>query len=185
MEDKQIIDLLFARDESGLQHTQKKYERMYCTILRQALSDESDVEECGNDVLLSLWNSIPPQYPNHFPAYICRIARRIGITRYKYNTAQKRGQGYTVLLSELEGCIPAPDQMEARENARQLYQILNTFLQDLDEQTRVLFLRRYYYLESVKDLAERYRVTENFVSVRLHRARKMLKTILTEEGFQV
>jgi len=185
MEDKQIIDLLFARDETGLHYTQEKYERMYCTILRQALSDESDVEECGNDVLLALWNSIPPQFPNHFPSYICRIARRIGITRYQYNTAQKRGQGYTVLLSELEGCIPAPNQIEARENARQLYAVLNSFLRDLDEQTRVLFLRRYYYLETVKELAQRYRVSENLVSVRLHRARKMLKTLLSEEGFQV
>ena len=185
MEDKQIIDLLFTRDESGLRHTQEKYSRMYCAILRQALSDESDVEECGNDVLLALWNRIPPQYPNHFPSYICRIARRIGITRYKYNTAQKRGQGYTVLLSELEGCIPAPNQIEARENARQLYAVLNSFLRDLDEQTRVLFLRRYYYLETVKELAQRYRVSENFVSVRLHRARKMLKTLLTKEGVNV
>lgn len=185
MEDKQIIDLLFARDESGLQHTQEKYERMYCTILRQALSDESDVEECGNDVLLALWNSIPPQFPNHFPSYICRIARRIGITRFKHNTAQKRGQGYTVLLSELEGCIPAPNQIEAQENARQLYAVLDSFLRELDEQTRVLFIRRYYYWETVKSLAQRFKTTENFVSVRLHRARKMLKTLLSEEGFNV
>lgn len=185
MEDKQIIDLLFARDESGLQHTQEKYERMYCNILRQALSDESDVEECGNDVLLALWNSIPPQFPNHFPSYICRIARHIGITRFKHNTAQKRSQGYTVLLSELEGCIPAPNQIEARENARQLYAVLNSFLRELDEQTRVLFIRRYYYLETVKSLAQRFKVTESFVSVRLHRARRMLKTLLSEEGFNV
>ena len=185
MEDKQIIDLIFARDESGLHHTQEKYGRLYFAILRQALSDESDVEECGNDVLLALWNRIPPQYPNHFPSYICRIARRIGITRYKYNTAQKRGAGYTVLLSELEGCIPAPNEMEARENAQALQAVLNSFLRSLDEQTRVLFLRRYYCLESVKELAQRYKVTENFVSVRLHRARKMLKTLLSKEGFNV
>lgn len=185
MEDKQIIDLIFARDESGLHHTQEKYGRLYFAILRQALSDESDVEECGNDVLLALWNRIPPQYPNHFPAYICRIARRIGITRYKYNTAQKRGAGYTVLLSELEGCIPASNEMEARENAQALQAVLNGFLRSLDEQTRVLFLRRYYCLESVKELAQRYKVTENFVSVRLHRARKMLKTLLSKEGFNV
>ena len=185
MEDKQIIDLIFARDESGLHHTEEKYSRMYCHILRQALSDESDVEECGNDVLLSLWNSIPPQYPNHYPSYICRIARRIGITRYKHNTAQKRGRGYTVLLSELESCIPAPDRMEERQTAKVLYAVLNEFLQDLDGQTRVLFLRRYYYFETVQSLAKRYAVTENFVSVRLHRARKLLKTRLTEEGFHI
>ena len=185
MEDKQIIDLIFARDETGLQLTQEKYGRLYLAILRQALSDESDVEECGNDVLLALWNRIPPQYPNHFPSYICRIARRIGITRYKHNTAQKRGGGYTVLLSELEDCIPAPNQMEAWENAQVLSAVVNRFLRSLDEQTRVLVLRRYYCLETVKELAQRYKVTENFVSVRLHRARKMLKTLLSEEGFNV
>lgn len=185
MDDREIIELLFARDEQGLVHTEEKYARMYCSILRQALSDESDVEECKNDVLMALWNSIPPNFPNHFPAYICRIARRIGIDRYKYNTRQKRAQGYTVLLSELEGCIPAPDQLEARQNAKLLVQVLGDFLLSLDEQTRVLFLRRYYYLETVKSLAQRFNVTENFVSVRLHRARKMLKTLLIEEGVSI
>ena len=181
MEDQQIIDLLFARNETGLLRTEEKYGRMYCNILRQALSDESDVEECANDVLMSLWNSIPPQYPNHFPAYICRLARRIGITRYRYNSRQKR-LGCTVLLSELEHCIPALDQYEARENARRLYALLEEFLRGLDERSQVLFIRRYYYMESVKELAQRFDVTESFVSVRLHRARKMLKELLRKEG---
>lgn len=185
MDDKKIIDLLFARDESGLHLTAQKYGRMYSGILRQALSSESDVEECGNDVLMVLWDSIPPQYPNHYPSYICAIARRIGINRYKHNARQKRGNGYTVSLSELEGCIPSPNQLQARENARQLYQILNAFLGSLDEQTRVLFIRRYFYLESVKSLSQRFAVTENFVSVRLHRARKGLKTLLEKEGVSI
>ena len=185
MEDKQIIDLIFARDETGLRHTEEKYSRLYLSILRQALSDESDVEECGNDVLMALWNRIPPQYPNHFPSYICRIARHIGITRYRHNTAQKRGAGYTALLSELEDCIPASNQIEAWENAQALSAVVNRFLRSLDDQSRVLFLRRYYYLETVKELSIRFHVTENFVSVRLHRARKMLKTLLNEEGFTV
>lgn len=185
MDDRQIIDLLFARDERGLVHTEDKYGPLYTRILRQILSDESDIEECKNDVLMGLWNSIPPNYPIHFSAYICRIARRIGITRYQYNTRKKRSCGYTVLLSELEGCIPAPDQIESRQNAKLLRQVLNDFLLSLDEQTRVLFLRRYYYLETVKSLAQRFKVTENFVSVRLHRARKMLKTLLIEEGVSV
>lgn len=185
MEDREIIDLLFARDERGLRHTEEKYARLYGSILRQLLSDESDIEECRNDVLMALWNSIPPNFPNHFPAYICRIARRIGIDRYKYNTRQKRGRGYTVLLSELEGCIPAPDQLETRQNAKLLVQVLDDFLLSLDEQTRVLFLRRYYYLETVKSLSQRFQVTENFVSVRLHRARKMLKKLLIKEGITI
>lgn len=185
MDDKQIIDLLFARNEKGLIITEEKYDRLYKSILRQALSDESDIDECSNDVLMALWNSIPPQFPNHYPAYICRIARRIGINRYKHNTRQKRGEGYTVALSELEGCIPAPDLIQAREHVRELYQVLNMFLRELDEQTRVLFIRRYYYLETVKSLAQRFEVTENYVSVRLHRARKTLKALLEQEGIAI
>lgn len=182
MEDRQIIDLLFARDEQGLKITEKKYAPLYLSILRQALSDRSDIEECANDVLMALWNSIPPNFPDHFPSYISRIARRIGINRYKHNTRQKRGSGCTLALSELEKCIPAPDKLEARQDARLLYQVLNSFLAELDGQTRVLFIRRYYYLETVKSLAARFSVSESYVSVRLHRARTRLKKLLESEG---
>lgn len=90
MEDKQIIELLFARDELGLKMTEEKYNKLYRSILRQALQDPADIDECANDVLMGVWNSIPPHYPNHFPSYICRIARRIGINRFKHNTRQKK-----------------------------------------------------------------------------------------------
>ena len=182
MEDRQIIELLFARDEQGLSFTKEKYDQLYRSILRQALSDQSDIDECANDVLMAIWNSIPPNFPDHFPSYICRIARRIGINRFKHNTRQKRNTQCNVVLSELEGCIPAPDRLEARQEAKQLQEVLNGFLSDLDPQTRVLFIRRYYYLESVKDLAKRFGVSANFVSVRLHRARAALRTLLEKEG---
>ena len=185
MEDKQIIDLLFARDEQGLVYTEAKYDALYRSILRQALSDPLDIDEGANDVLLGIWNSIPPNFPNHFPSYICRIARRIGINRFKYNTRKKRNTECDILLSELEGCIPAPDRLQARQETMHLRHLLNTFLQGLDPQTRVLFLRRYYYLESVKSLADRFGVSANYVSVRLHRARTALRTLLEEEGVEL
>lgn len=182
MEDRQIIDLLFARDEQGLKYTKEKYDPLCKSILRQALSDQSDIDECANDVLMALWNSIPPNYPDHFPSYISRIARRIGINRFKYNTRQKRNTECDILLSELEGCIPSPDALLQRQDAAQLRGVLNAFLQELDPQSRVLFLRRYYYMESVKSLAQRFGVSVNFVSVRLHRARSALKARLQKEG---
>ncbi len=182
MEDKQIIDLLFARDEQGLVCTEEKYDPLYRSILRQALSDPLDIDEGANDVLLGIWNSIPPNFPDHFPSYICRIARRIGINRFKYNTRQKRNTECDVLLSELEGCIPAPDRVEAQQEAKELRQVLNMFLRDLDPRTRVLFIRRYYHLESVKGLADRFDVSASFVSVRLHRARAALRALLEKEG---
>ncbi len=184
MEDKQIIDLLFARDEQGLHMTENKYSPFYKGILSRALSDRTDVDECANDVLMALWNSIPPNYPNHFPSYIGRIARRIAINRYKHNTRQKR-TGCTVLLSELEGCIPAANRIEEKQNALQLQQVLNAFLLELDSKTRVLFIRRYVYLESVGDLAERFAVSKNYVSVRLYRARVQLKEMLEKEGIAI
>lgn len=182
MEDRQIIDLLFARDELGLKITEEKYGQLCRSILRQALSDPSDIDECTNDVLMALWNSIPPNCPDHFPSYISRIARRIGVNRFKHNTRQKRNVQCTVLLSELEDCIPAADRVQTRQEARQLRQVLNAFLQALDPQTRVLFIRRYYYLETVKSLAKRFGVSANFVSVRLHRARSALRKLLEKEG---
>ncbi len=181
MEDKQIVSLLFDRDETGLQITKEKYNHLYLHILRQILSDEADVEECANDVLMALWNSIPPQFPQRFSAYIAAVARRIGINRYKYNQRQKRGSGYTKLLSELDGC------MDPRQNLpdMDLLRVLQEFIKALDEQSRVLFLRRYFYMESVKDLAKTFSVSENFVSVRLHRARRQLRTMLDKEGISV
>jgi RNA polymerase sigma-70 factor (ECF subfamily) len=184
MEDHEIIDLLYARDELGLQHTQRKYDPLYRAILRQLLTDKADVDECCNDVLLSVWNSIPPHFPDHFPSYICRIARRVGIDRFRHNTRQKRS-GCTVLLSELQECIPAPNRLEVRLEATQLHQVLNHFLRELEPQTRVLFLRRYFYMESIKDLARRYEVSTNFVAVRLHRARIALRKLLEKEGIAV
>lgn len=182
MEDRQIIDLLFAREERGLKLTEEKYDPLYRSILRQALSDLADIDECANDVLMALWNSIPPNYPDHFPSYISRIARRIGINRFKHNTRQKRNTQCDVLLSELEGCIPSPNRLETLQESMQLRQLLNAFLTDLDPQSRVLFIRRYYYLESVSSMAARFGVSANFVSVRLHRARAALRTLLEKEG---
>ena len=182
MEDEKIIELLFARDEMGLRYTEEKYDPLYRSVLRQALTDSLDIDECANDVLMTIWNTIPPNSPIHFPSYICRIARRIGINRFKFNTRKKRNSQCTIALSELEGCIPAKDTAESRQQTKELHKVMNTFLQELDPQTRVLFIRRYFFLESIKDMAKRYGVSANFVSVRLHRARNVLRDLLEKEG---
>ena len=185
MEDEKIIELLFARDEMGLKYTEEKYDPLYRSVLRQALTDKLDIDECANDVLMSIWNTIPPNWPIHFPSYICRIARRIGINRFKFNTRKKRNSQCNVLLSELEGCIPARSRAEDRLEAKQLHQVLNTFLRELDPQTRVLFIRRYFFMESMKEMASRYAVSTNFIAVRLHRARNVLRNLLEKEGVEL
>lgn len=185
MEDEKIIELLHDRNELGLAYTAEKYDPLYRSVLHRVLTDKQDVNECANDVLMSVWNTVPPNWPVHFPAYICRIAHRIGINRFKFNTRQKRNSDCTVLLSELEGCIPARSRAEDRHEAKQLQQVVNTFLQKLDPQTRVLFIRRYFFMESVQELADRYAVTANFVAVRLHRARTALRKLLEKEGIEL
>ena len=188
MDDRSIITLFFERNENALFEVKNKYSRLFRAMLREVLNDESDIEECENDILLALWNSIPPNDPNDLTSYICKIARRIGINRYKYNTREKRGGGYTLMLSELEESIPDPSpesNFDIEENGEKVKKILSDFLRSLDKETRVLFVRRYIYFESVKSLAERFEMKENAISVKLSRARKKLKKLLTKEGIYV
>lgn len=188
MEDRKIKKLLFERSEDALKLLSLKYSRLYRGILRETLSNESDIEECANDVLLAVWNSIPPNDPESLSAYVCKIARRVGINRYKYNTRDKRSTAYTVMLSELEDCIPDTtfgDEYESGERAEKIRGVLSDFLKSLDAQTRVLFVRRYVYFESVSSLSERFGISENSISVKLFRTRKKLQKLLEKEGIYV
>lgn len=186
MDDKRIIELLFERRQAALDEVSDKYSRLYKGIIREILSDECDIDECANDVLLALWNTIPPNRPNSLSAYICRIARNIGINRLKYNTRQKRSSGYVLTLSELNDCLPeealADDSGDINGIIRPL---LSDFLRELDPETEILFVRRYIYLESVANLAKRFEMDENRISVKLYRARKKLKKILEKEGIKI
>lgn len=183
MEDSQILAALWAREESVLEEISVKYKRLYASILREILDNPQDVEECGNDTLMAAWNSIPPNRPENLAAYLCTLARRIAIDRLRYHTRQKRG-GYAVALEELENCLP-DRSTEAREDSLHIRAVLSQFLRELDPVTRVLFIRRYVWFESVESLAERYRFSENTVSVRLYRARKKLKKVLNKEEIDI
>ena len=183
MDDSRIVELLFERSETALAEVSHKYSRLYKGMMKEILSDDCDLEECANDVLLALWNTIPPNRPDSLCAYICRIARRIGIDRLRYNTRQKRNSGYTVMLSELDDCLPAEDPFEdANGSDDRIRAILSDFLKSLDPESEVLFVRRYMYLESVTSLAKRFELNENRISVKLYRARKKLKKLLEREG---
>lgn len=186
MDDGKIIDLLFERAENALEEVARKYSRLYGGILGEVLDDNGDREECANEVLLAVWDSIPPNRPESFPAYLCKIARRIGINRLKYNTRQKRNTSHIASLSELSECIP--DRMSllfADEKSEGIRAVLSEFVRGLDPETRVLFVRRYVYLETAASLAERFAMSENHVSVKLFRARKKLKKRLEKEDIRV
>lgn len=184
LEDFEMIERLFAREESVLAEIAAKYKNLWYSVIRQILNSEADVAECTNDVLLAIWNSIPPNRPNRLSAYTCKLARNISINKFKYNNRAKRAPSYIVTVEELEQCIPVgftEDSLAALEEKKQLQKLLSDFMQRLDPETRILFLRRYFYLESVTDLAKRFGLSENRISVRLFRARKKLHELLTEE----
>ena len=184
MDDNRIIDLLFERSENALDEIKKKYSRLYGYVIRNAVDNESDAEECENDLLLSVWNSIPPARPDNLSAYICRIARRIGIDRLRYNTRSKRNGDLTVMLSELEECLP-DRAMTSGERGSEIGEILSEFVRELEPVTRILFIRRYIYLETVSSLSGRFEMSENNVAAKLYRARKKLKKKLNKEGINV
>lgn len=185
MDDKELVAMLFDRSEEAVVLISKQYESLCEKIVCSVLGDDEDVKECVNDVWLAVWNSIPPNKPICLPAYINKLARRIAISRYRYNTRKKRDSGYTVAFSELEECIPDNSQRADNDNEARVKRILSDFVRSLDGETRVLFVRRYLYLESVQELAKRYELKENNISVKLHRARKKLRKLLEEEAIYV
>ena len=184
MEDSQIVAMLFARAESALDEVSQKYSHLYRQILRNILSDAGETEECEDDLLLAVWNSIPPNRPDSLCTYIATLARRIGIDRLRYRTRKKRDTGYFASLSELEECLP-DESIENKERSREIQSILEAFIGSLAPDVQVLFIRRYVFFESVSSLAKRFALSENLVSVKLYRARAALRKKLREEGIWV
>lgn len=188
IEDINIIDLLFERDESGLNQITIKYKNLYKGILTAILSDGEDISECENDLLLALWNSIPPNRPDNLSAYICKIARNISVNKLKYNKRLKRSHGYTLVLEELSECIPdkaSNTSFEKADENKEISKAISSFLRTLNAETRILFVRRYFYLESISELSERYGISENKISVKLFRARAKLRKYLEKEGIDI
>ena len=183
MNDTTIIDLLFERSEQGLALVTDKYKGLAVKLLSEILTDRWDVEECFNDMLLAIWNSIPPERPQSMTAYVCTLTRRIGINRYKYNHRGKR-DSYQLLLSELDEAIPDPASEDATQD-QAVVEVLNRFIGSLDPEGRVLFIRRYIYFEPVNQLAARFGLTENAVSSRLSRIKKRLRKVLREENIEI
>ena len=179
MTDHQIIDLYFQRSETAISATENIYGAYCRSIAARILQNKEDAREVVNDTYWKVWNSIPPNDPQNLPAYICKIARRIGIDRFRYLSRKKRDNGYTLSLSELEECLPdAGSLIHAEDDSTAIRLALSAFVRQLDPETRVLFVRRYVYLESVASLASRFHLKENHIAVKLYRARKKLKKVL-------
>ena len=179
MDDRAIIQLFQSRDEAAISAVREKYGAYCGSVALGITGDEQDAEECVNDTWLRAWDSIPPQRPGRLSAFLGRIARNLALDRYDYNHAAKRSGPFDQLLSELSECIPCQRDDFAQ---LELTQILNSFLHSLPESRRNLFLRRYWYCESVEELGRRYRMSQSAVKSSLFRTRNKLKAYLEKEG---
>lgn len=183
MKDRQIIDLYWARDESAIRETARAYGGYCYSIAFNILNDREDSEECLNDTWMNAWGSIPPHAPNDLSTYLGKITRNLSLNRYKQKRAQRRGGGSVeIALSDLEECIPDPLGVEHVTEHIVLVHAIETFLRDCAQTERAIFLGRYWYLYSIRDLARAYQMNENKVTSLLFRMRKKLKEFLEKEG---
>ena len=182
MEDNQIIELYWQRSENAIAETSNKYSRLLLSISLNILGDYSDAEECENDTYVAVWNAIPPTRPNVFSAFLSKIIRNISINRYEYNKAKKRNNEYDLILSELEECVASSMLVEDCYAAGEISELINDFLKTQKQETRVIFVRRYWYADSVKDIANRMKISERKVKTVLFRVRGQLQQFLEERG---
>ncbi len=178
MDDQSIIELYFARDDRAIAETSIKYGGVCYGVAIGILRDRQDAEECVNDTWVRTWATVPPERPNVFKAFLCRITRNLSIDRYRQNQRRYANVDLELILDELAECLPEQEESGFGET-------LNVFLDGLDELDRNLFLGRYWHACSVKSLAGTYGLTANHVSVRLHRTRERLRSYLTERGYKI
>ncbi|MBD5147412.1 MAG: sigma-70 family RNA polymerase sigma factor [Oscillibacter sp.] len=182
MEDAAIIQLYFDRNQEAIRETEGKYGGLCRRIARNILTIREDAEECVNDTYLAAWNTIPPQRPHALAAFLGRLVRNLSISRYRANRAQKRYDGMEALLSELEECVPARETVETELERAELGEIISLWLETLPQADQRLFLRRYWYGEAVRDLAQEAGLTPNQASQKLLRLRKALREVLEMKG---
>ena len=184
MDDRRILQLLWARLESGIEALQRKFGRRLYQIAMNILNVSQDAEEAVNDTYLAVWNAIPPAKPDPLCAYAYRVGRNIALKRLRSNTAAVRRADYDLSLDELADCIPAGDLWERME-ARELGSLLNRFLDGQSKENRIVFVRRYWFGDSVKNIARGLGLKERTVSARLSRTRAALKDYLNKEGYNL
>ena len=185
MTDEKIIDLFFERSEQAIKELDNKYGKTFHKISLNILNNEQDAEECVNDAYLGTWNAIPPAKPNPLVTFVCKIVRNISLKRYEKNTAKKRNSFYDVAIEELDECLACPTTIEDEIEERELTRIIESFLDSLSKENRVIFLRRYWFSDSYADIAKQVGLTEKTVSVRLSRIRNEMRKYLTERGVLV
>ena len=183
MEDNQIIQLYFDRSEDAISQTAVKYGKYCHTIAYNILHNFEDSEECVNDTYWKAWGIIPPRRPKKLAAFLGKITRNLSLDMYRHYTADKRGGGeMAVALEELGDCVSSLGNMDDYVEQKVLVDALNNFLASLSAEHRKIFMRRYWYVSSVKEIAEDYGISESKVKMSLLRSRNQLKAVLEKEG---
>ncbi len=186
MEDREIVELFFARDEQALKEVSRKYGSYCHSIADHILGNHSDAQECVNDTWMKAWNAIPPQKPENMSSFLGRIARNTALDRWRHETRQKRGgMNFDAVLDELSECVSGSSDPEGEVSRKLLAEEIGEFLRGLAKTDRVLFVLRYWHAYSIPEIAEKTGISENNISVRLSRVRGKLRTYLKKRGYDI
>ena len=184
MDDHKIIELYFSRDERAIKETDLKYGKLCHSIANNILKNNEDSEECVNDTYIGIWNTIPPEKPNHFMAFVCKIARNLALKRLESSMRQKRSQATVISFSELEEIL-SDDSIAADIGNEEIGKAISAFLRKEKADSRKVFIRKYYFFDSISEIAERYGFTESKVKNMLYHTRSKLKEYLIKEGIEI
>lgn len=185
MTDQIIIDLFWQRSEDAIRNTSQKYGKYLTKIAMNILNYYEESEECVNDTYLMAWNQIPPDRPQKLLPYLGRITRCLALNRHDYWTAQKRNIEFTLQLSELEECLTGKDSIETQYEAGEIAASISAFLRTQRPDTRNIFIRRYWFSDSISEIADRFHMSESKVKSMLFRTRNQLKKHLESEGYDI
>ena len=185
MEDNEIIELFWQRSQQAIVETDNKYGRRLKTLSMNILHDREDVEECVNDTYHAAWNTLPPEKPNYFFAYLARLTRNFSFGKYDYYHAQKRCVTVVELSDEIENCIPSPNDLEQKMDSKEIGRIISEFLYKQPVEMRNVFVRRYWYMDSIKDISCIFHISESKVKSILFRMRNKLREHLEKEDIHL
>ena len=184
MNDLNIIELYFARDEEAIKQTDIKYGKLCHSVAYNILNNNEDSEECVNDTYIGVWNAIPPTRPNNFMAFVCKITRNLSLKRLEAQARQKRSQATIVSLDELAEVL-SDESIADGVSDEDIGKLISDFLRNEKSEIRDVFIRKYYFFDSIGDIARRYDFTESKVKNMLHHTRTKLKDFLIKEGIEI
>lgn len=184
MNDHRIIELYFARDEEAIKQTDIKYGKLCHSVAYNILNNNEDSEECVNDTYIGVWNAIPPTRPNNFMAFVCKITRNLSLKRLEAMSRQKRSQAILISLDELAEVL-SDESIANGVSDEDIGKLISDFLRNEKSEIRDVFIRKYYFFDSIGDIARRYDFTESKVKNMLHHTRTKLKDFLIKEGIEI